>query len=313
MIRHISNTLFFSFALTTIICRNSLADEILLGKNGGVFELPVNINDKITLNFILDTGASEVHIPADVFLTLARTNTIGHSHFLKSARYQIADGSIVESKRVRLQSLKIGDHYLTDVTASIGQVDGPLLLGQNALSQLEPWYIDSNKMLFVMERGEQMKTWANGDRGDTMDNSEQRTAISALRSETMAMNEFVQDYLEVSANCDMSEILNTYAEQVNYYGVGVVDKTFIRKDKNYFCKRWPIIQYNLAGEVNIINHHEASSAIEFLINFTVKNPPRAKSISGMAKHSLTLKTINGELKIFNEKQEVINRIIRYIL
>ena len=52
-----------------------LAENIPLSKKGGVYEIPVEINGVITLNFVLDTGASEVSIPADVFLTLYRAGT----------------------------------------------------------------------------------------------------------------------------------------------------------------------------------------------------------------------------------------------
>jgi hypothetical protein len=39
----------------------------------GTFIVPVTINGKITLNFIIDSGASDVAVPADVVSTLIRT------------------------------------------------------------------------------------------------------------------------------------------------------------------------------------------------------------------------------------------------
>lgn len=56
-----------SFAL---FIPSSYAAEIPLKKQGGVYRVPVKINGVITLDFVLDSGASEVNIPADVFLTL---------------------------------------------------------------------------------------------------------------------------------------------------------------------------------------------------------------------------------------------------
>jgi hypothetical protein len=50
---------------------------MLLRKNG-VLTVPVVINDRITLDFFLDSGASDVSVPADVAMTLIRTGTIGH-------------------------------------------------------------------------------------------------------------------------------------------------------------------------------------------------------------------------------------------
>jgi uncharacterized protein (DUF2147 family) len=44
--------------------------------SGGTFVVPVEINGAITLNFTVDSGASDVVVPADVFSTLTRTGTI---------------------------------------------------------------------------------------------------------------------------------------------------------------------------------------------------------------------------------------------
>ena len=69
-----------------------LAEDISLIKRGGVYTLPVEVNGVITLNFILDTGASEVNISADVALTLYRTGTIQDTDFLPGQIYTLADG-----------------------------------------------------------------------------------------------------------------------------------------------------------------------------------------------------------------------------
>ena len=61
---------------------NALAEDITLVKEGGVYYLPVKINDAIELKFVVDTGAADVHIPADVAMTLIRTGTISKDDFL---------------------------------------------------------------------------------------------------------------------------------------------------------------------------------------------------------------------------------------
>jgi hypothetical protein len=58
-----------------------LTGTIPLRKKGGVYEIPVEINGVITLHFVLDTGAAEVNIPADVALTLYRAGTIRDTDF----------------------------------------------------------------------------------------------------------------------------------------------------------------------------------------------------------------------------------------
>ncbi len=91
------------------------------------------INDQITLKFVVDSGASDVSIPADVVMTLLRTGTISDSDFLGTQKYRMADGSTVPSQQFVIRSLKVGDRTLENVTGSIAPMEGGLLLGQSFL------------------------------------------------------------------------------------------------------------------------------------------------------------------------------------
>ena len=55
---------------------NSPETRIPLVKMSGGLIAPVVINNSIKLNFIVDSGASDVSIPADVFSSLVRANTV---------------------------------------------------------------------------------------------------------------------------------------------------------------------------------------------------------------------------------------------
>jgi hypothetical protein len=126
------------------------AEEIPLVKEGGIYTLPIEINGVLTLHFILDTGASDVQITADVALTLIRAGTIQSSDFLPGRTYTLADGSTVQSPRFILQSLKIGTRLITQVPASIGNPYGAMLLGQSVLERLGTWSMDSQRRLLVL-------------------------------------------------------------------------------------------------------------------------------------------------------------------
>ena len=126
------------------------SENIALIKTGGIYVVPVEINGVSTLNFVLDTGASEMNIPADVALTLYRTGTIKDADFLPGQTYRLADGSQVNSSRFVLRSLKIGQRRITNVAASIGSVSSPLLLGQSFLEKLGAWGIDNKKNVLTI-------------------------------------------------------------------------------------------------------------------------------------------------------------------
>ena len=123
---------------------------ISLSASGGVFVVPVLINRAITLSFIVDSGAADVAIPADVVLTLLRTGTITNDDFLGDETYRTADGRTIPSKTFRIRSLKVGTREVNDVIGSISPVEGELLLGQTFLKNFRSWSIDNENQTLVL-------------------------------------------------------------------------------------------------------------------------------------------------------------------
>jgi predicted aspartyl protease len=112
--------------------------------------VPVTINGQLTLKFLVDSGAADVSIPADVVMTLIRTETISDADFLGKQNYTLADGSTVPSQRFVIRSLKVGDKTLENVTGSIAPVAGGLLLGQSFLSRFQSWAMDNQRQALIL-------------------------------------------------------------------------------------------------------------------------------------------------------------------
>jgi tetratricopeptide (TPR) repeat protein len=120
-------------------------ETIRMENSGGVYVIPVRFNDAITLDAIIDSGAADVSIPADIVSTLIRTKTITREDFLGEQIYILADGSKVPSQQLRIRSLKVGNKIAKDVVASIASVKGEILLGQSFLKQFRSWSVDNDK------------------------------------------------------------------------------------------------------------------------------------------------------------------------
>ena len=118
--------------------------------DGGTFKVPVTINGQLTLKFVVDSGAADVSIPADVVATLLRTETITDADFLDKQTYRLADGSTVPSQRFVIRTLKIGDKTLENVIGSIAPVTGSLLLGQSFLSRFKSWSMDNQRQALML-------------------------------------------------------------------------------------------------------------------------------------------------------------------
>jgi clan AA aspartic protease (TIGR02281 family) len=119
------------------------AETIRLEMDGGTYLLPVQVNEAMSLTFVLDSGASDVAIPAGVADRLLRSGTVTQKDFVGTSTYMLADGSMLPSARFILHTVRIGNHVVRDVVASVGPAGGTLLLGQSFLSKLPSWTIDN--------------------------------------------------------------------------------------------------------------------------------------------------------------------------
>jgi hypothetical protein len=79
---------------------SSASISVPMRMEGGTYVVPVLINGAITLDFVVDSGAADVSVPADVFSTLIRTGTIRPSDFVGRQTYVLGDGTEVPSLSV---------------------------------------------------------------------------------------------------------------------------------------------------------------------------------------------------------------------
>lgn len=127
-------------------------NRVKMKMKNGVYQMPIRLNGAITLDFVLDLGAADVLVTPDVFSTLKKAGTISDSDYVGNDHYQLADGTIVESKVFLMKSLQIGSKTIYNVRTSVSNsLNAPLLLGQSALKQLAKYRIDNDKQLFIFE------------------------------------------------------------------------------------------------------------------------------------------------------------------
>jgi clan AA aspartic protease (TIGR02281 family) len=126
--------------------------QVALKKNGGTFVVPVQINGAITLDFAVDSGASDVSVPADVFSTLRRTGTIRDEDISSDQTYVLADGTKRKSATFTIRSLRVGNKVVENVRGSVTSAQGTLLLGQSFLERFKSWSIDNAKHQLVLDQ-----------------------------------------------------------------------------------------------------------------------------------------------------------------
>ena len=129
----------------------SIKNVIKMKKSGGVYLIPALVNGS-NMDFIFDTGASDITISEVEALFLYRQGTLTEDDFIGVQQYQIADGSISEGSVINLKTVQIGSKVLYNVKASIiHNTSAPLLLGQSALNQFGQITIDYKNSEITLE------------------------------------------------------------------------------------------------------------------------------------------------------------------
>lgn len=120
---------------------------IEMKKINGIYQIPCKVNG-IPMNFVFDTGASDVTISVTEAKFLLKQGLLEKVDFIENVNYKMANGEIIEGTKINLKTIEIGGTLLKNIPASvIYKQNAPLLLGQSALSKLGQYSINGNQLI----------------------------------------------------------------------------------------------------------------------------------------------------------------------
>ena len=131
------------FTTNKVLAQTTLS----LDKTNGVYTVPCKVNG-IPMDFIFDTGASNVTISLTEATFLIKQGLLRKNDIKESVKYQIANGDINEGTNIILREIEVAGLKIKNVEATIvHEQNAPLLLGMSALSQLGKIEIENNKLI----------------------------------------------------------------------------------------------------------------------------------------------------------------------
>jgi hypothetical protein len=129
--------------------------------------------------------------------------------------------------------------------------------------------------------------------------------IDIRKSEIISL---VTKYIKVSNDGDIPKLLSLYADNVDYFGVGTVAKSFIYDDKRNYYKRWPIINNKVLKQIEVTSlEKESKKLVSYLISFDAYSPYRNKGVRGVARNTIIITNKQGNLLIVSDKQKILNK------
>jgi hypothetical protein len=123
--------------------------------------------------------------------------------------------------------------------------------------------------------------------------------------------DFINESFAKTRQKDLADLMLNYADKVDYYDQGLVDKKFVFNDKRYFFKRWEDIEYQIDDDVSIIDlPSQDAKELIFNVRYAVACRTRDSRSRGVSLTILRVRKINGEINIIGEISEVVdNRAI----
>lgn len=121
------------------------------------------------------------------------------------------------------------------------------------------------------------------------------------------LRDFVRLYLHAQGHSSASELMSFYAEEVEYFDQRHATKAFILKDKVAYQRRWPELENQLVGPIEIDRSSgDGSALLSYTIRYSVRSPARGDSKSGTARDELRVRPIDGQLLIVEQRQRILN-------
>jgi clan AA aspartic protease (TIGR02281 family) len=136
---------FFFAPFTCLIAQRNIKME----RVNNTYQIPCKVNG-IPMNFVFDTGASDVMISATEAMFMIKQGLLTKDDFLDEVQYQIASGEKMVGTRINLKTIEIDGITLRNIRASvIDSQSAPILLGQSAISKLGRYSINGDELTLL--------------------------------------------------------------------------------------------------------------------------------------------------------------------
>lgn len=110
------------------------------------------------------------------------------------------------------------------------------------------------------------------------------------------INSLVNSYLKATSSNDVRRELELYADSVNYYHNGVVDRRIIERALRGYYQRWPSRKYSAATAPSIqFNPGRAEFVVTMQVDFKLKN--RGRAVRGRTENRFIINAATADPRI----------------
>jgi len=124
------------------------------------------------------------------------------------------------------------------------------------------------------------------------------------------ISNFIRRYFAACQSPSPLDELAFYADRVEYFDHGTVDKAYIQNELAVYNQRWPNRKYSIGDSLRVIKGGNNTIA-KFRVAFTVANVPRDRKASGRTDDTIALIKRGDSLQIVSIKEARVRRPSRH--
>jgi hypothetical protein len=121
---------------------------------------------------------------------------------------------------------------------------------------------------------------------------------------------FLRRYFDACQSPNPDDELGFYAERVEYYDHGTVDRPYIKNELAVYDQRWPIRKYTLGDSLRVVRKGNNTIA-KIRVNFQVANNEHNRKASGRTDDTFNLARRGDSLEIVALKEARVRRAWRH--
>ena len=125
--------------------------------------------------------------------------------------------------------------------------------------------------------------------------SEPRQSISEADAQR-----FVQSYLQAAEAPTPEREVGFYADRVDYFDSGKVDRDFIRRDQANYYRKWPSRNFKLTNQPEVEVVGDDTATVRFRLQYALRNDEQ--SAKGETENLVRVRRTDGGLKIVSIRE-----------
>lgn len=135
-------------------------------------------------------------------------------------------------------------------------------------------------------------------------------AENAVGARKGDIRDFIRRYLAACESANPQDELAFFADRVDYFDHGVVDKTYILNELAVYDQRWPKRHYSSGDSVRVVKKGNNTIA-KLRISFELANPPKDRRARGRSDNTFGLIENGDSLQIASIKEARVRRPSRH--